>query len=138
VTITWAFDDGTTAAGERVAKAWTGPGRHTATVTATDATGLSVSRTLRVQVVDAAALPPQPGAVQIPRPGPAAPAAARVTLAAGPLRLAPHASVAARSARSSSPWRRTASRRSARRGCCAPPDAATSGGARRRRGSTGW
>jgi hypothetical protein len=94
VTITWAFDDGTTAAGERVAKAWTGPGRHTATVTATDATGLSVSRTLRVQVVDAAALPPQPGAVQIPRPGPAAPAAARVTLAAGPLRLAPDATVA--------------------------------------------
>jgi PKD domain-containing protein len=94
VTIAWAFDDGTTAAGERVAKAWTAPGRHTATVTATDATGLAVSRTLHLEVVDGAVLPSQPGAVQIPRPGPSLAAAARVTLAPARLRLAPDARVA--------------------------------------------
>jgi len=94
VTITWAFDDGTTAAGERVAKAWTAPGAHSATVTATDATGLTTARTLRVEVVDTAALGSQPGAVQIRRPGPSPAAAARVTLGTGPLRLSPDATVA--------------------------------------------
>ena len=93
VTITWAFDDGTTAASERVAKTWTTPGAHTATVTATDATGRSASRTLRVEVVDGP-LGPQPGGVRIPRPGPSPAAAARVTLAPGPLRLADDGSVA--------------------------------------------
>jgi PKD domain-containing protein len=88
VTITWAFDDGTVAAGERVAKAWADPGPHSATVTATGATGLAVSRTLRVEVVDGALEAPQPGAVDIRRPGPSPAAAARVTLAPGPLRLA--------------------------------------------------
>ena len=94
VTITWAFDDGTTATGERAAKTWTVPGPHSVTVTATDATGLTTARTLRIEVVDAAALGPQPGAVQIRRPGPSPAAAARVTLGAGPLRLARDATVA--------------------------------------------
>jgi len=93
VAITWAFDDGTTATGERVAKTWTVPGTHSATVTATDATGLTAAQTLRVEVVDAAVLGPQPGAVQIRRPGPSPAAAARVSLGAGPLRLAPDATV---------------------------------------------
>jgi len=92
VAITWAFDDGTTATGERVTKAWAMPGSHDATVTATDATGLSASRTLRVEVVDGT-LGPQPGGVQIRRPGPS-PAAPRVALVPGPLRLADDGSVA--------------------------------------------
>jgi len=95
VTVTWAFDDGTTATGERVVKTWAAPGAHSATVTATDATGLTTARTLRVEVVAAAELGPQPGAVQIRRPGPSPAAAARVTLGAGPLRLGPDAGVAA-------------------------------------------
>src|SRR5688500_594594 len=39
VTISWAFDDGTTATGARVTKTWTTPGVHAARVIATDATG---------------------------------------------------------------------------------------------------
>jgi PKD domain len=87
VTLAWTFDDGTTATGGRVAHAWTTSGSHTATVTATDATGLTASRTLTVAVVDAAA-GPAPGAVAIRRPGPSPIAAARATLAVAPLRLA--------------------------------------------------
>jgi hypothetical protein len=44
VTISWTFDDGTTATGEAPAKVWDAPGTHTATVTATDATGLTYVR----------------------------------------------------------------------------------------------
>jgi hypothetical protein len=93
VTIAWAFDDGTAATGERVTKAWAVPGAHTATVTATDATGLRASRTLAVDVTadPAAATDPAPGGVLLPRPGPS-PAATttatpRLTVAAGALRL---------------------------------------------------
>ena len=87
VTLTWTFDDGTTATGKRVGHAWTTAGTHTATVTATDATGLTAARTLTVAVVDTAA-GPQPGAAAIRRPGPSPAAAAQATLALAPLRLA--------------------------------------------------
>ena len=93
VTLAWTFDDGTTATGKRVAHAWTTAGTHTATVTATDATGLTAARTLTVAVVDAAA-GPAPGAVAIRRPGPSAAAAARATLTTAPLRLAADGTVA--------------------------------------------
>jgi hypothetical protein len=92
VTITWAFDDGTTATGERVAKAWAAPGRHTATATATDGGGQSATRTFTVDVVDATT-GPQPGVVHLRRPGPSPAAAARVALAPGALRLAADGSV---------------------------------------------
>jgi hypothetical protein len=87
VTLTWTFDDGATATGERVGHAWTTAGTHTVTVTVTDATGLTAARTLTVAVVDAAA-GPQAGAVAIRRPGPSPAAAAQATLAVAPLRLA--------------------------------------------------
>jgi hypothetical protein len=92
VTLAWAFDDGTTATGERVAKVWTVPGPHSATVTATDAGGRSASRTFTVDVV-AAAEGPQPGGVSLRRPGPSPAAAARVAVAPGALRLAADGSV---------------------------------------------
>jgi PKD repeat protein len=50
VTLSWAFDDGTTATGERPGKVWDTPGTHTATVTATDATGLTSSHTFTIEV----------------------------------------------------------------------------------------
>jgi PKD domain-containing protein len=93
VTITWAFDDGTTAAGERVAKAWATPGPRTSTVTATDTSGRSTTRTFRVEVIADAAGAPQPGVVHLRRPGPSAAAIARVALAAGTLRLGADGSV---------------------------------------------
>jgi hypothetical protein len=93
VTITWAFDDGTTATGERVAKAWAAPGTHTSTVTATDTSGKSTSRTFKVEVVADATAGPQPGVVHLRRPGPSPSATARVTIAAGALRLAADGSV---------------------------------------------
>jgi PKD domain len=92
VTVTWAFDDGTTATGERVAKTWADPGRHTATVTATDASGQSTTRTFAFEVVGATD-GPQPGGVHLRRPGPSPAAAARVALAAGDLRLGDDGSV---------------------------------------------
>jgi hypothetical protein len=95
VALAWTFDDGTTATGGRVDHAWTTAGTHTATVTATDATGLTAARSLTVAVVDAAT-GPAPGAVAIRRPGPSAAAAARATLAAAPLRLARDGTVAVR------------------------------------------
>ena len=50
VTLTWAFDDGATATGEHATHAWATPGTHTATVTATDPTGLSDTRTFTIEV----------------------------------------------------------------------------------------
>ena len=50
VTLTWAFDDGATATGEHGSHAWATPGRHTATVTATDPTGLSDTHTFTIEV----------------------------------------------------------------------------------------
>jgi len=94
VTLTWAFDDGTAATGERVLHAWTTAGSHTGTVTAADATGRRTSVSFTVDVVDAET-GPQPGAVLLPRPGPAPAATARVALAGdGTLRLAADGSVA--------------------------------------------
>jgi hypothetical protein len=51
VTLSWAFDDGTTAGNvEHVAKAWDTPGAHTAMVTATDATNLTSTHSFVVDV----------------------------------------------------------------------------------------
>jgi hypothetical protein len=96
VTLSWAFDDGAVATGERVAHAWTTPGSHAVTVTATDATGLGTSRTFSVEVTadaPAATAPPAPAGVLLRRPGPAPAATARLTLGAGALRLAPSGTV---------------------------------------------
>lgn len=96
VTLTWAFDDGTTATGDRVAHAWTSAGAHTGTVTATDATGLRTSVSFTIEVVDAA-LGPQPGGVVLPRPGPAPAATGGVALlGTGPLRVAADGAVGVR------------------------------------------
>jgi hypothetical protein len=80
VTLAWAFDDGTTAVGGRVTKVWTVPGRHTARVTATDATGKRTARTFTVEVLPAGAAPVAlpPTAGHMPRPGPAPVARASV------------------------------------------------------------
>ena len=94
VTVTWAFDDGTSATGERVAKTWSTPGPHTGTVTATDTTGRATSRSFAIEVVADAATAPQPAAVSVRRPGPSPAAAARVAAAAGALRLAADGTVA--------------------------------------------
>jgi hypothetical protein len=96
VTLAWAFDDGTAAAGPHVTKVWTTPGRHTARVTATDATGRSTARDLAVHVIPAAAAPPgaPPAAVSMPRPGPAPVARASADTTA--LRLTPTNAIAVR------------------------------------------
>jgi PKD repeat protein len=101
VTIGWAFDDGTVATGKRVTKSWATPGTHTATVTATDATGLKASRTLAVAVTADAAAPIDdvaPVGVLLPRPGPppgaTTVATPRLTVAAGALRLGRNATIA--------------------------------------------
>jgi PKD repeat protein len=93
VTLAWTFDDGTVATGARVTKAWATPGAHTATVTATDATGLRATRTLGIEVTadPAAEADPAPGGVVLPRPGPppgtTTVATPRLTIAGGALRL---------------------------------------------------
>jgi PKD repeat protein len=100
VTIAWAFDDGTVATGERVAKAWATPGAHTAIVTATDATGLRASRTLAIDVTadPAPETAPAPGGVVLARPGPPPTATTtptpRLTVAAGALRLGRNGAIA--------------------------------------------
>jgi hypothetical protein len=97
VTLTWAFDDGTTATGPRVTKAWTSPGVHAARVTATDATGLTGTRDFTIEVTPAAGvapLGPPPAGVHLPRPGPAP--VARVTAEAVTLRLAAAGTVGVR------------------------------------------
>jgi hypothetical protein len=51
VTLSWAFDDGTFAGNvEHAGKAWETPGAHVASVTATDATGLSSTHSFVVDV----------------------------------------------------------------------------------------
>jgi hypothetical protein len=50
VTVSWMFDDGYTAAGETVSHAWTTPGLHTATMTATGANGATTSSAFMIQV----------------------------------------------------------------------------------------
>jgi hypothetical protein len=55
-TIRWRFDDGTGAAGASVAHAFSTPGRHTATVTVSDAHGHSAQATTALTVT---ALPPR-------------------------------------------------------------------------------
>jgi PKD repeat protein len=56
VSYQWTFDDGTAApAGASATHAFTTPGVHTATLTATDAAGVQASKTVQVTVV---ALPP--------------------------------------------------------------------------------
>ncbi|MEA2442901.1 MAG: hypothetical protein QOJ12_193 [Thermoleophilales bacterium] len=49
-TITWAFDDGATAAGASVQHAFATPGRHTATATAVDPAGVAGTATVTVDV----------------------------------------------------------------------------------------
>jgi hypothetical protein len=94
VTVTWAFDDGAAASGERVAHAWAAPGRHPVTVTATDATGLSTARTFTIDVTaDPQPSTPAPAGVLLRRPGPAATPAARLTLGPGALRLGPASTI---------------------------------------------
>jgi hypothetical protein len=96
VTITWAFDDGTTATGARVTKTWTTPGAHTARVIATDATGRRAVYRVTVQVLPAGPAPlgPTPAGVRLPRPGPAP--VAQATVAAAPLRLTAAGAIALR------------------------------------------
>lgn len=96
VTVTWAFDDGIVATGERVAHAWSAPGPHTVTVTATDATGLTATRTFAMEITaDTPPSAPAPGGVLMPRPGPPAAAAmAGLTLRPGALRLGPAGAIA--------------------------------------------
>jgi hypothetical protein len=83
VTLSWAFDDGTAATGRRITKVWTVPGLHTASVTATDATGLSTVRTLTVEVLPPGAAPvaapPTAGHMSRPGPPPVAHASVRTT-----------------------------------------------------------
>jgi hypothetical protein len=96
VTIGWAFDDGTTAAGPRVTKVWTTPGPHTARVTATDATGLRTVDDLALEVLPFGATPggAPPAAGNLPRPGPAP--VSRVLATTTALRLRPTGTVAVR------------------------------------------
>jgi PKD repeat protein len=97
VTLTWAFDDGTTATGERISKAWAAPGAHRVTVTATDATGLFTAQTFTIEVTAAGGgIPdaPAPSGVLQRRPGPPAVASARVTIAARVLELSRRGSIA--------------------------------------------
>ena len=100
ITFTWTFDDGTTVTGERAVKTWTVPGSHSATLTATDATGLSARHAFTIDVVDAPAgtepLEAPPAGVMLRRPGPAAAATARVTVGDGPLRLSAAGAIAVR------------------------------------------
>jgi PKD repeat protein len=50
VSLSWAFDDGAKAGGASVTHSFAGPGAHTATVTATDSSGLSATATVTVDV----------------------------------------------------------------------------------------
>jgi hypothetical protein len=59
--VTWSFDDGGTAAGPAVSHAFTMPGVHTATATATDPAGLKAAATAIVTVTISA---PPPGLVR--------------------------------------------------------------------------
>ena len=144
VTLTWAFDDGTTATGDRVAHAWTSAGAHTGTVTATDATGLRTSVSFTIEVVDAA-LGPQPGGVVLPRPGPAPAATGGVALlGTGPLRVAADGTVVcvsragpAPTATAGSRSRAAATGSRARRSPWRPATAGPSASASRSRSSRG-
>jgi hypothetical protein len=74
--IVWAFDDGTTASGATVRKAFATPGEHTATVTATDTTGLARTATRTVSILTPA--PPFTVIETFPDPSrPPVPAVAR-------------------------------------------------------------
>ena len=68
VTITWSFDDGETASGASAQHAFTSPGPHLATATATDNTGLQSTATVQVSVTGAAG-PPEPAGGAAPAPG---------------------------------------------------------------------
>jgi hypothetical protein len=57
LTYLWSFDDGTTATGVGATHAWSSPGPHTATLTATDPTGQSDSATVVVHVSAAGGAP---------------------------------------------------------------------------------
>ena len=99
VTLTWTFDDGTTASGGRAVKVWTTPGLHTTRVTATDATGRRAVRHVTTEVLALGAAPsaptaPPPAAARVPRPGPAPVARASIRVAA--LRLTAAGSVPVR------------------------------------------
>jgi hypothetical protein len=54
--VTWSFDDGTTAAGAIVTHAFTSPGPHAATATATDPAGLTATASASVAI--SAVIPP--------------------------------------------------------------------------------
>jgi hypothetical protein len=58
--VTWAFDDGTKAAGASVSHAFAKPGTHLATATATDPAGVTATATVAVSI---AAVPPVPKAM---------------------------------------------------------------------------
>jgi PKD repeat protein len=58
VTFTWSFDDGGSATGAHVTHPFATPGSHSATVTATDPTGLTATATVTVAVTIATRPPP--------------------------------------------------------------------------------
>jgi hypothetical protein len=61
VSVTWNFDDGTSASGAAVDHAFTTAGSHTATAVATDASGLTASASVSVAVTAAPAGPASSG-----------------------------------------------------------------------------
>jgi hypothetical protein len=50
VTVVWSFDDGASAGGDQAIHAFSAPGTHTATATATDSAGVTSSRAITVEV----------------------------------------------------------------------------------------
>ncbi len=60
LTYSWVFDDGSTATGQVVGHLFTTVGPHTATVTATDPTGLKATSTATTLIVGQTPLPPPP------------------------------------------------------------------------------
>lgn len=68
ITYEWAFDDGTTATGDIVDKAFATAGDHLATVTATDASGWTTTADVTVAITQAP--PPDPEPEPEPEPDP--------------------------------------------------------------------
>jgi hypothetical protein len=50
ITVAWSFDDGASAGGDQVTHAFSAPGTHTATATATDSAGVTTSQAVTVEV----------------------------------------------------------------------------------------
>ncbi|MFL5816097.1 MAG: PKD domain-containing protein [Conexibacter sp.] len=86
VALAWSFDDGASAAGASVAHAFATPGKHLATVTATDSAGLTATGQVPV-LIDGGAIARlglAPKAFRAARSGPSASAAARRRAARAP------------------------------------------------------